>query len=212
MTEAPSRLEWLSAAASAARCPLCVAAARCELRDLRSLVARLREGAEVFSVARGLCRAHIKQLERAARDDRVAPQAIHALYAAVLEALVADLSDLEDDEWLTTSVCQLCAERDRVVARAADALLVELERAPVAATALLIDAGGLCVWHFLVTWEVSPEPADRDRLRRIERAVASRLAAGLRGPGPTDRDGAPDLTARAAAFLAGWDAATPRRR
>jgi hypothetical protein len=211
-----SRLEWLAEAARAQVCPLCVASAGAESSFLAALCAQLQSGGEAvdaFVAGRGLCRRHTARFQQAAEDAAVGAEHVLSRYAWVLEDLIAQLSDLEQDEWLAGPECAVCVGRDRAAVASAHRLLAALQREPAATTELLLGTGGMCIAHFLLTWEVSPESADRDRLRRIEHAAASRLAAMLHDREPVPSDGAVARTAtgRAIDFIAGWDPAVRQR-
>jgi hypothetical protein len=205
-----SRLGWLAEAAGLQMCPLCVASAGAESSFLAALCAQLQSGGDAvdaFVAGRGLCRRHTARFQRAVDDAAVGAEHVLSRYAWVLEDLIAQLSDLEQDEWLAGPDCPVCAGRDRAAAVSARRLLAALQREPAATTELLAGAGGMCISHFLLTWEVSPESADRDRLRRIEHAAATRLAATLRDREavPIDGDDARAAIGRAIDFIAGAD-------
>lgn len=177
------QLDWLTQAAKAGVCPLCLAVTRHESDALAKLCDDLHAGgdeADAFAAARGLCTRHTVALERAVEDGAVDPQQVFAGYLAMLDRLLTDLSDLEHDEWLFVDECPLCAASRRAVVLCAHRLLFELERDPDALTQALTHAGGLCVPHFTTCWEISPEGADRGRLRDIERDATTRLVQRLR--------------------------------
>lgn len=204
---------WLSKAAELQVCPLCVAANEIENEYLRGFCQGLAEpGHDVarFVCAPGFCLDHATKFEQAVlRGDGVLAAAVD-LYVKVLESVVDKLAELEQDGWLETAECPLCVSRDRQMVTAAHLLVAALDQVPGAAEASL-RAGGLCIGHFVLTWVVSEETANRDLLQAIQCEATVDLIRHLRALAPDELGGDPagqreTLTTwgRATRAVSGW--------
>src|SRR5665213_708870 len=178
-----SGLEWLSRAAELQACPLCVAAREFEREYLREFCQSLAEpGQHVADFVRGpgFCLDHARKLEQAVlRGNAPMPGSVD-LYLRTLESLVDHMSALEQDEWLVTAQCPVCANRDRMMVVAARAFVAAVDRVPWVADETL-RAGGLCIGHFILTWVDSEEGAARRFLRDLQCHATADLIRHLRG-------------------------------
>jgi hypothetical protein len=208
-----SGLEWLSRAAEQRMCPLCVAARDFENKYLHGFCQSLTDsGQEVtdFVGAPGFCLNHTAQFEQALLNGEAPVSDAVDVYLETLDALVNQLADLEQDDWLRTADRPACVSRDRQVLRAAQMFVAALEHVPRAVEETL-RAGGLCVGHFMLVWVSSDEAADRKPLRDIQRQAFVDLIGDLRearsqkpGDGPDREQELIAACTRGARWVSGW--------
>jgi hypothetical protein len=205
-------LEWLSQAAALQVCPLCVAARGHEQKYLRDLCQSLAHpGQQVVEFARapGLCPDHLTKFEDDVLNDSdlPGPDAVE-LYIDTLQDLAVQLSELEQDGWLQIAECPVCAYRDHELIATAHTFMAAVANVPFAVGETL-QAGGLCVGHFVLTWVSSEESANRNLLRDIQfRATLDRIARlrqlGQAGSSTEAVQETPEAWKRAGRFLSGW--------
>jgi hypothetical protein len=213
---AESRSRWLAEADATGICPLCLAADEFEADYLTGFCQELDESpgaSSEFVAARGFCFDHTRKLEWAlGRAHRSIEESL-GLYVSVLDALLADLGQLEEDGWLHAAACPLCVRRDQHLAVCAHHLMDELSGVGRTLPASLAG-GGLCIGHFVMTWEISAEDAARGALRDLQLSETAglirRIRAVLDGHSLTDEDGRRQAIAtckKAMHAVSGWTGA-----
>ncbi len=215
--QAGSRPPWLAQAAATGICPLCLAVDEFEADYLRRFCGELDDPSRTISEfvrARGFCFHHTEKLERELHVSQRSVGEALGLYLPVLDALVADLAQLEQDAWLQTAECPLCLSRDQHLVGCAHRLMDELTGKDETAQTSR-PRGDLCIGHFVMTWVVSAEDADRDSLRDLQLGETARLAQRVRSllrVVSTVDEGDPRrvvaIWRRAARVVSGWTVAS----
>jgi hypothetical protein len=190
---AESRPRWLAEADATGICSLCLAADEFEAEYLTGFCRELDESSGAISefvAARGFCFDHTRKLEWALGTAHRSLEQALGLYASVLDAVAADLRQLEEDGWLHAAACPLCVSRDQHLVVCVHHLMDELSGARRARRPS--PSGGLCIGHFTLAWEVSAEGAARGSLRDHQLSettdLIERIRSILDGRSVTDED------------------------